>query len=286
MSSVSRIRHSGFSLLELMISMALGLFFLAVATTFLLSSRVAHSTQDINSRLQENGRFALDELSSSIRMAGYVDVLAADAQIPVGQFYTGPCAGFDPCTADGGGNASDRIAVLMNPPPDDGTDEDCVGNPLDADAAMAATSVAAYLYMVGDDNGVSSLMCQTFLIDADGVANTVNATPQVLVSGVDNLQVLYGVTDISSMEDVDTRIQRYVNAETVDGLPVPLGAATPWVDIAAVRLAVLANSGLNDRSDLEETRTFNLLDAPPLAMADKARRQVFGTTVTVNNARD
>ncbi|MFK8020183.1 MAG: PilW family protein [Pseudomonadales bacterium] len=278
-------KSKGFTLIELLVSMGLGIFFLGIAMSFLLSSRVAHSTQDVNSRLQENARFAMDELASSIRMASYVDLMTRDAEIPPGQFYAGACGSFDPCTADGGGTTPDRIAVLMNPPPDDGTDEDCIGLPLDVDTETAAISMAAYVYMIGDDGGVNSLMCQTFLVDEDGVATAVNATPQVLVSGIDNLQVLYGVTDVENVQAYDTQIQRYINADDVGGLDVPEGANTPWVDIAAVRIALLASSGLDDTSDTQASRTFKLLDAPSLNYTDKSRRQIFTTTVTINNAR-
>jgi len=278
-------KNSGFTLIELMVSMGLGIFFLGIAMSFLLSSRVAYSTQDVNSRLQENARFAMDELAASIRMASYVDLMTRDAEIPTGQFYSGACGSFDPCTADGGGNNPDRIAVLMNPPPDDGTDQDCIGMPLSANAATAAISMAAYVYSIGDDAGVSSLMCQTFLVDEDGVATAVNATPQVLVSGIDDLQVLYGVTDVENVQAYDTQIQRYINADAVEALDVPEGAITPWVDIAAVRIALLANSGLNDTSDTQSSRSFKLLDAPNKSYTDKSRRQIFTTTVTINNAR-
>lgn len=278
--------QQGFTLIELLVSMGLGIFFLSVATSFLLSSRIAYSTQDVNARLQENARFALDEMSSAIRMAAYVDLMTKDVEVPIAQFYTGQCAGFDPCTADGAAGSPDRFAVLLNPPPDDGTDADCVGAPLDPDTETAAISLAAYLYMIGDDNGVSSLMCQTFLIDEDGVSTAVNANPQVLVNGVDDLQLLYGVTDVDDVSDYNTKIQRYVNGTTVDSLATPNGALTPWVDIAAVRVGVLVGSGLNDTDDTAASRSYSVLDAPAQTFTDQARRQVFTTTVTINNARN
>ncbi len=277
----------GYSLIELMISVAISAFFLTVATSFLLGARTAHSTQDASSRVQENARFALDEITHMIRMAGHVDMLSPGAKIPQGQFYTGTCGGFDPCTANGVGTQADRIAVLLNPPPDDGTDPDCIGNPISANATVAAESVVANLYLVADDvDGISSLQCQSFIIDADGIATAINATPQVLVSGIDNLQIMYGITDIQKAGDIDTNLERYVSADTINGLTPPEGASSSWVDIKAVRVALLASSGTQDRSSGAASQTYSLFDADDIVVSDRAKRQSFSTTVMINNARD
>lgn len=277
--------NKGYSLIELMVSVAISAFFIATATSFLLSARTAHSTQDAGSRVRENARFAMDELSSMIRMAGHVDLMAAGAEIPDGQFFTGACGAFDPCTADGADGASDRIAVMLNPPPDDGTDADCFGNPLSADTETAATSVVANLYFIGDDdNGVSSLQCQSFTISSVGVA-TLLTDAQVLVSGIDNMQLQYGVSDITKLSQLDTVVQQYVSADTVANLPLMDGAVTPWIDIKAVRIALVANSGFNDNSNPLGDKTFELLDAGEIEYDDLGRREAFSTTVLINNAR-
>lgn len=286
---LTRVRKNtcGYSLIELMISVGISSFFLLVATSFLLSSRTAHSTQDASSRVQENARFAIDEVSHSIRMAGHVDLLSPGAKIPQGQFYTGACGSYDPCTANGAGALADRVAVLSNPPPDDGSDADCFGNPISANATIAAESVVANLYLIADDaDGISSLQCQSFIVDADDVATPINAAPQVLVSGIDNLQLMYGVSDIEKALDIDTNIVRYVSADTIDSMTPPEGAASSWVDIKAVRIALLASSGTRDRSSGASSQTFSLFDADDIVVSDLAKRQTFSTTVMINNARD
>ncbi|MFK7734144.1 MAG: PilW family protein [Pseudomonadales bacterium] len=285
MSLRRRKLSSGYSLIELMVSVAISAFFISTAMSFLLSARTAHSTQDAGSRVRENARFAMDELSGMIRMAGHVDLLRAGTEIPDGQFFTGACGAFDPCTADGADGASDRIAVMLNPPPDDGTDSDCFGNPLSGDTETAATSVVANLYFIGDDaNGISSLQCQSFTISSVGVA-TVLTNAQVLVSGIDNMQLQYGVSDITQLSQLDTVVQRYVSAETVAGLPLLDGAVTPWIDIKSVRIALVANSGFNDNSNPLGDQSFELLDAGELEYDGTGRREAFSTTVLINNAR-
>jgi type IV pilus assembly protein PilW len=67
-----RLRSEGFSLIELMVAMALGVLLLSGVLAVFLSSRSTHETTDRLSRVQDNGRFALDSIVRDIRAAGYL----------------------------------------------------------------------------------------------------------------------------------------------------------------------------------------------------------------------
>jgi len=64
-------KQRGLSLVELMISITLGLVLIAGVIQVFLSSRVVFSTQQAMSRAQENGRLGMELISEDIRMAGY-----------------------------------------------------------------------------------------------------------------------------------------------------------------------------------------------------------------------
>lgn len=64
--------HAGFSLVELMVAMALSLILLAGVLTIFASSRTTYETTDRLSRIQESGRFALDSIVRDLRSAGYL----------------------------------------------------------------------------------------------------------------------------------------------------------------------------------------------------------------------
>lgn len=64
-------RITGFSLVEIMLAMALGLILLAGISQVYLGFKRTYRAQENIARLQENGRFATDILSKNIRMAGY-----------------------------------------------------------------------------------------------------------------------------------------------------------------------------------------------------------------------
>jgi type IV pilus assembly protein PilW len=61
----------GFSLVEIMIALLIGAFLLGGMLQIMLASKQTYRMQQALSRLQENGRFAIDVLASDIRMAGF-----------------------------------------------------------------------------------------------------------------------------------------------------------------------------------------------------------------------
>lgn len=79
MKPASSIRHAtastplerGFSLVELMVAMVIGLIVLLVVGTLFMNSRQTYLAQDANSRLQENARYVTELFGRQIRSAGH-----------------------------------------------------------------------------------------------------------------------------------------------------------------------------------------------------------------------
>lgn len=65
----------GFSLVELMVAVTIGLVILAAVSGIFVTSKTTYNTQDNLARLQENARFAVYYLSDDIRRAGYAGCL-------------------------------------------------------------------------------------------------------------------------------------------------------------------------------------------------------------------
>lgn len=63
--------QKGVTLVELMISLVVGLLVLAGVTSVFFASRTTYTYNETLSRIQENGRVALESLSFDIRMAGF-----------------------------------------------------------------------------------------------------------------------------------------------------------------------------------------------------------------------
>ena len=71
-TTVAGSRNSrGLSLIELMVALAIGTLLIAGAVTVYMQSRNTYRTNDIASRMQEVGRYALDVMAPDVRLAGF-----------------------------------------------------------------------------------------------------------------------------------------------------------------------------------------------------------------------
>jgi len=245
-------RTAGFSLVELMIALVLGLILVGSAADVMISTKQTFQTTDELSRIQENGRFALDVLVRDIRMAGYRPPGMGD--LPH-FFFVDDCGGVDPCTRDGGGNASDRISVQYDPT----NDLDCGGNPVEAN------DIIANVYEVLTVDNVNTLACRAWNVTTGAWV----ATAQPLIGGVDNLQLLYGLRSAANAS-----VYQYVSADQVGD----------WANVLSVRVGLLVNRGAQFGQSDERTRSYVLLDTPPFSETDRHNRRVYSTTVTLVNA--
>jgi type IV pilus assembly protein PilW len=241
----------GFSLVELMIAMVIGLVLMMGVVDVMVSSKETFQTNEDISRIQENGRYALAVLVRDVRMAGYRD---GGGDLP-NFFFTGTCDTLTPCTANGAGTASDRIAVQYDP----ANDTDCFGN------AIGVTDLVVNVYSITTANNVSSLSCRAW----NATTSAWISEQRALIDGVDGMQILYGLKAGTSES-----VSQYVSADRVGD----------WSRVQAVRIALLGNRGTEFGQSTERTRNFVLLDSPTLAFTDRHNRRIYNTTVMLNNA--
>lgn len=64
-------RQLGISLIEIMVALVISIFLLGGVIQVYMGNRSAYRFSDAVARLQENGRFALETMTSDLRMAGY-----------------------------------------------------------------------------------------------------------------------------------------------------------------------------------------------------------------------
>jgi len=120
----SRAGQAGFNLIELMISMLLGLLVVGAAIGIFLSNRVTYTTTEGMSRLQESARTAFEMMARDIREAGGN---ACDVNLPVANVLANPTAnwwsdwarpvgGYDNGSLAGSKAATDAIQLLSASP--------------------------------------------------------------------------------------------------------------------------------------------------------------------------
>lgn len=275
--------QQGLSLIELMIAITLGMVIMGAALQFMLSTRQTYDLNDDISRIQENGRMALDIMVKDIQLAGYRHPLHVLDSFGTPGFVLEDCslttttnnAGtpIPICTTEGTGTSSDTLAIQYDPPPDDGTrpETGCNGaTVVDTDA------VIANVYSIDTADNISSLYCQTFSVSTSPIAPIGNRVP--LVDGIDNMQVLYRVTTITGSNES----YRFVSYDqlTTDDMP----------NITAVRIGLLVSNGFATGSAEGQTRTYRVLDSGTITYPavstdplDRQPRRIYSTTVQFNN---
>jgi type IV pilus assembly protein PilW len=119
-TSTSGRRQGGLTLIELMISIVIGLLVLGAVVVVYLGSRAAYRSSDSLARVQESGRFAVEFIAQDARMSGFMGCrsrnLSADDQTLVN--ITSPAVTFSG-TRDGlrgfDGSSTANIALWTNP---------------------------------------------------------------------------------------------------------------------------------------------------------------------------
>jgi type IV pilus assembly protein PilW len=91
----SRGRQAGLSLVELMISITLGLMILSGVLVLFANTSAARNEVERTSRQIENGRYASELLTEDIRLAGFYGELAIPTTPPDSTLYPWP---YDPCS--------------------------------------------------------------------------------------------------------------------------------------------------------------------------------------------
>jgi type IV pilus assembly protein PilW len=208
-----RREQSGFTIIELMIALLIGLFLLGGLLTIVQDNRRVFGNQNQLAQLQDNERLALTMMTDVIQMAGYFpDPTSNSAQstmlaittptMVAGQAITG----LSNATAPG-----DTITVRYTTSGSDGI-LSCTGT---------STTGGNFTYtntfsVVVNASGVGQLVC-----------TRENGVQYPLVNGVTNLTVLYGVNTTGGGNNVDT----YMSAGLVN-------STSNWNNVISVNIAL------------------------------------------------
>ncbi len=236
-------------MIEIMISLVLGLILLGGTLQLLITSKSSYRLQDGIGSMQENGRYAIYSVRENILVAGYPGF----ADIEPFVYKDDGSLTFD-------GKESDKIAVQYRLRPD------CLGN-----MPVAGSTVINLLFV---DKERRTLNCTAININ-DETGLLVKGKTLPLVDDIEAMQVLYGVDD-----DEDGVANLYVNATQVAAGVVDSGSSD-WERVVSVRIALLARS--RESSGVVRQQDYYLLDGGAVEYNDGFARRVFTTTVPLRN---
>lgn len=213
--------QTGMTLVEIMIAMLVGVFLIAGILQIFISAKQAYRLQDNLSRLQENGRTAIDAITKDVRMAGYADYSC----LPV-TASSAPAFGVAnaTCCASLAGTDVIRTFQWLGPKP-----AGCPPNP--------QNSEISYFINNSSNTDLPSLWRYASLA----------AASTERVEGIENLKVWYGL-------DTDA------TPDYVPNYYVPIQAAwtaTDWAKVVSVRITLVAITPDNGLAESPQPYTFN-----------------------------
>ena len=250
-------RQCGFSLVEVMVALVISLFLIAGVIQLFIGSKQAYRFHEALSRIQENGRFALQAMTRDILMAGF-------------QFPTPlPPSPAPPSPNNAVESTGNNITVRWSDPGAAPPQCTAVGGICTRSYSIApSTSGIA---------GATSLFLQS-----DGGAN------QELVEGVEAMQILYGVCiDTDADNNIDTVSPPYRTAAQVaaGGAIGGVAGAVDWGNVCSVRIDLRLVSLEDNIVIATQTLVFPADTGNPFTPnpADRRLRQGFSTTVLIRN---
>jgi type IV pilus assembly protein PilW len=103
-------RQNGLTLIEIMIALLLGVFLIGGVLGIFVNTRETYRMEEALSRVQENGRFAMEFIGRDLRMAGYSFCPKASSTLPdpLANFLTGVDGNPNGATQDD----PDSIAIM------------------------------------------------------------------------------------------------------------------------------------------------------------------------------
>jgi len=272
--NINKNSQRGLSLIELLIAMVIGLFLLTGIASSYLSSKNSSNKRDELTKLEDNGRLALEVLSQAIEHTGYTPINAGILNPPFVtddvQVVSAACGAGNSVESTGifatritkDDVAGDAITVMYNG--DNRVFTDCSGGELPLGCRVAPPGAAA---------GTSSAMTRiynAFYLQGTELrcAGSRDANVQVIADGIENIQYLYGLNTIG-----DDGVDKYVNASNVGAF---------WNNVVSVQIAILVRSEKPVKAQKEQI-TYTLLDQTVTANDDRFQRAVFTTTIRIRN---
>lgn len=276
-------RMRGLSMIEVLVSMVIGLVVVGAVLVSYLGSGRTGKVQSAYAEMNENAQIALTMLTRDLLLAGYAQPTGLSAGNTFTRSYSDrPVFGCDKgldnvsrrnqatpwdntvCKAAGGEEHVIEVvyeADLTNTSPTAANvPSDCLGNGLPATVIGGTTYYFAHnrYFLSSGASGVPELYC----------ASQQGAAAQPLVDNVEAMKIWYGEANAAEPR----QIVRYVTASTV----------ADWGRVLSVRVCMLMRS-TEPVLDSEDPRNYLDCDGAAQTSADGYARRAYFTTTTLRN---
>lgn len=276
-------RQKGFSLIELMISLSLGLLITGAVIQLMASNQVTDRLNRALASSQEGGRFIINRLRTDLLTTGRYDPLSANLNTNVdvadeaafiqnrpvaipGDFSGNVLLG----SVQGSNGSNDTLVAAMQ------ADRDCRGYKLgylDSEEFFVVNE-----YFVEDQK----LKCRGFdgrvLRGQQAAVGNNGDAAFTLLDNVLNFQVIYGMNANSAVGDNTGRPVNYVTADQIAAQRA-LGS-----NVVAIRIALVIEG--DGSAFIDPAPTFKLLNEDAFTPSGNRLYKMFETTITLRNMKN
>jgi type IV pilus assembly protein PilW len=219
--------HHGFTLVELMVAMALAVFLLGGLVTIVQNVRQTDTNQRSLSQLQDAERFALTVITDVVQAGGYLpDAVAwtpAASLVQTGNWEAGQALSGTHVVAAPGDTLRVRFRTAIN----DGVIL-CDGSTNTAQGATHAFT-NTFSVQLNANPALTGLYCQV-----DNLGPSAAAPGVLLVAGIVNMKIYYGVK--RNFAAADYNVDTYLTADQMcSPLTNPCGS-DDWSNVSSVRV--------------------------------------------------
>ena len=189
-------KASGFTLIELMVSVTIGLILLLFLSSLYFNSSSSSRLNDDNARIQEDGRYALGIIGTNMMQAGFGNMQTGTAtDFPPGAYpslkgLTGcnhgfvlPAATPPVCDASSTTAPAAFTTSYTSEPHYDATNISGAGTDCSGTQAINSTSTTGGIVINSFYVSANTLYCK----------GNAGATPLAMLSNVDDMQITYGI---------------------------------------------------------------------------------------------
>lgn len=222
-------RQHGYTLMEILVALFIGIFLLVGLFTILQNTRRSSGNQTALTQLQDEQRMAMSLLNDVIQNAGYFDpntitsAVALPAQAATGLATGSALAASQGLSGSGTATTGDIILARYATNGTGSAIPDNVENCFGATNPTEITFTNTFFVASTTSGGVATtaLWCSQ-----DGSNSTTTGIP--LVNGVENMQIYYGVSTTAAVNNVDT----YMTASQVQA------STGGWASVTSVRVTL------------------------------------------------
>jgi type IV pilus assembly protein PilW len=289
--SASRRSVTGVSLIEVLVSMVIGLVVVGAVIVSIVGSGKAGRFQSSYAQMNQDAQIGLSILSRELQMAGYsqpsglvdtsggvgtptyslsYNIGTATVVFGCDTGFANPQAASLACNASGSAPALEVVyeADLKNTVPTSGNvPSDCLGNGIPGVAPYFARNRFYIATATGSGaSGRPELYC---------ASNNAANSPQPILENIEVMRVWYGVQVLANPRQV----VRYVSATDINAV-----GPTEWNNVISVRVCLLMRSAETVlESGGEDTLTYLDCDSTQQTSNDRYLRRAYFTTSTLRS---